>query len=169
MRDRLIELIVKAKKLRDIALLTSDIDDVIDMPFVEEYIADHLIANGVIVSPGIDDLGSVLICAVRYCIGRQTYMPKVVMDFTVPLLPILNDTTILCMMRDIRDATNYGDPDIDQPDWMNFSEKINQEIGRRYKTVRETDKAKTINFRKWEYKGDSEDDIDLLTNPTDRM
>lgn len=84
----------------------------------------------------IDDLGSVLICAVRYCIGRRTYMPMVVIDFIVPLLPILNDTTILCMERDVREANNYGDSNIDYPGWMNFLGKIHSEIDRRNKTVK---------------------------------
>lgn len=32
-----------------------------------------------------NDFGAVLICAVRYCIGRQTYMPGLVIDFIRPV------------------------------------------------------------------------------------
>lgn len=45
-----------------------------------------------------NDFGAVLICAVRYCIGRQTYMPGLVIDFIRPLLSKL----------DSKDADGYG-------------------------------------------------------------
>ena len=48
-----------------------------------------------------NDFGAVLICAVRYCIGRQTYMPGLVMDFIRPLLPKLDSKTLTVMERDI--------------------------------------------------------------------
>ena len=40
-----------------------------------------------------DDFGAVLNCAVRYAIGRQTYMPGLVIDFIRPMLPYLNNAT----------------------------------------------------------------------------
>lgn len=50
-RERLIELIRKAKHQECIDALTADIDTAIDMPRGEEYLADYLLANGVIVPP----------------------------------------------------------------------------------------------------------------------
>lgn len=50
-RERLIELIRKAKHQEYIDAVTADIDTAIDMPRCEEYLADHLLANGVIVPP----------------------------------------------------------------------------------------------------------------------
>lgn len=50
-RERLVDLIKKAKRQELIDVLTTDIDLVIDMPRGEEYIADYLLANGVIVPP----------------------------------------------------------------------------------------------------------------------
>ncbi len=41
-----------------------------------------------------EDFGCVLNCAVRYAIGRQTYMPGVVIDFIIPLLSNLSDRTL---------------------------------------------------------------------------
>lgn len=51
MRDRLIELIKSAKAREQVDVLFGDIDDVIDMPSGDEYLANYLLANGVIVPP----------------------------------------------------------------------------------------------------------------------
>ena len=50
-----------------------------------------------------DNFGAVLNCAVRYSLGRHTYMPGLVMDFIGPLLPYVSDRTLWCMERDIKD------------------------------------------------------------------
>lgn len=56
-----------------------------------------------------DDFGAVINCAIRYCLGRRTYMPGLVCGYVKPLLPYLNDRTLCCMERDIRTAPSYGD------------------------------------------------------------
>lgn len=82
-----------------------------------------------------DEFGTVLNCAVRYSLGRQTYMPHLVMDFIRPLLPHLSDRTMWCLERDIREADtygcDYGDPKIDEPAWKKFLAEIQSEIARR--------------------------------------
>lgn len=75
-----------------------------------------------------DFFGTVLNCAIRYCIGRRTYMPSLVQDFIRPLLPHLSDKTLWCMERDIREAKNYGDPNIDEPDWKRFLADVQKVI-----------------------------------------
>lgn len=67
-----------------------------------------------------DYFGAVLNCAVRYCLGRETYMPGLVQDFIRPLLPHLSNKTLFVMERDIREAGGYGHPQIDEPGWMRF-------------------------------------------------
>ena len=37
---------------------------------------------------------TILLCAVRYAIGRQTYMPSMVIDYITPLLPYLSDNIL---------------------------------------------------------------------------
>lgn len=77
-----------------------------------------------------DEFGAVLNCAVRYAIGRQTYMPSLVIGFITPLLPNLNDNTLGCFDQDITEARwtgGYGDPFIDEPDWMNFHAAVRKE------------------------------------------
>lgn len=73
---------------------------------------------------GDDNFGAVLNCAVRYCIGRRTYMPTLVMDFIRPLLPYLTERTLYVMEEDIERAESYGDPNIDEPEWKRFLKEI---------------------------------------------
>ena len=80
-----------------------------------------------------NDFGAVLICAVRYCIGRQTYMPGLVIDFIRPLLPKLDSKTLTVMERDIIEADSLGDEQIDQPKWLYFLNDIREEKQRRIK------------------------------------
>lgn len=51
MRDRLIELIKQAEKQECLNAVCGDIDFLIDSPKGAEFIADYLLANGVIVPP----------------------------------------------------------------------------------------------------------------------
>ena len=71
-----------------------------------------------------DNFGAVLNCAVRYSIGRMTYMPRLVQDFIRPLLPYLSNKTLYVMERDIAEANSYGDRNIDEPDWMRFLSEV---------------------------------------------
>jgi len=80
-----------------------------------------------------DFFGAVLNCAVRYCLGRQSYMPGLVMDFIRPLLPHLSNKTLWCMEKDIieQEKYGYGDPRIDEPAWRTFLAQVQQEIRKR--------------------------------------
>lgn len=78
-----------------------------------------------------DDFGAVCNCAVRYAIGRMTYMPSIVVGFIKPLLPKLNNRTLWCLERDIEGTDRYGDPEIDKPLWLGLLEAVKDEIERR--------------------------------------
>lgn len=93
-----------------------------------------------------DNFGAVLNCAVRYAIGRKTYMPGLVIDFIKPLIPYLSSRTLWCFDQDITDARwsgGYGDPLCDEPLWMQFREAVRTEQKKRgnqlYKSWRESD------------------------------
>ena len=75
----------------------------------------------------------VCICAVRYCLGRRTYAPGTVMGFIKPILPALDDKTLYVMARDIAEADNFGDAEIDAPMWAEFLAEIEKEWKRRRK------------------------------------
>lgn len=81
-----------------------------------------------------DPFGAVLNCAVRYALGRQNYMPGVVIEFITPLLPYLNNRTLRCFDQDLSDARWYGDPQIDEPRWIKFLNDVRNERISRGKT-----------------------------------
>ena len=81
-----------------------------------------------------DDFGAILNCAVRYCLGRQTYMPGLVVSYITPLLPYLSDKALWCFDKDITDAKfygGYGDHVIDEPVWMEFHQRVREERTKR--------------------------------------
>ena len=78
---------------------------------------------------------SILVCAVRYAIGRKSYMPSMVIDYITPLLPYLSDNTLRLMANEITEYESYegglGDEKIDKPYWIKFLREIRLEIGGR--------------------------------------
>lgn len=87
-----------------------------------------------IIDPTDDYFGTVLNCAIRYSLGRKTYIPHLVIDFAYPLLPYLSDKTLWCMSRDIKEAETYGgygSPVIDEPKWKAFLRDVDVEIDKR--------------------------------------
>lgn len=80
------------------------------------------------------DIGTLCICALRYCFGRQTYMPDLVRGIVRPLLPKLSDKDICVMMNDCdfqRDMKLYGDEQIDKPGWLQWEQELIAEKARR--------------------------------------
>ena len=51
-----------------------------------------------------DDLESMLICALRYSIGRESYMPGIAIDYIRYIAPQLSANTLYVMQRDIRET-----------------------------------------------------------------
>lgn len=86
------------------------------------------------IDPSDDDFGTICVCAVRYALGRQTYMPTLVQDFVLRYITQINRNSLVTMERDVEDAETwggYGDERIDKPRWLNFLAKIKAEQIRR--------------------------------------
>lgn len=67
------------------------------------------------------DFMSVLVCAVRYCLGRRTYMPSLVTGWIMKNCK-LDEKTIKIMLEDIDSQQarfGLGDP-CDYATWTNF-------------------------------------------------
>ena len=80
------------------------------------------------------DFGTVCVCALRYAMGRMTYMPDLVRGFVRPLLPKLTDKTIGTMIQDceFQARTNmWGDEIIDKPGWVKWEMELRAEQARR--------------------------------------
>lgn len=83
-----------------------------------------------------EHMGTLCICALRYCHGRETYMPSLVQDIIKPILPYLSDKDIDVMVNDCdfqRRFDLYGNVMIDKPGWLKWEEKVRFEQQKRYK------------------------------------
>ena len=81
------------------------------------------------------DFETILICAVRYAIGRKSYIPSLVIDYITPLLPYLSEDVLKLIADEIIEHYTYegalGDEKIDKPYWLDFLRKIRLEMGGR--------------------------------------
>lgn len=87
---------------------------------------------------GDDEFGMMLNCAVRYALGRCSYMPKAVVDYITPLLGALSAKTVWCLEQDFKAYQNdvengiasWGQ-DFDENLWKDFGEKVKEEAKKR--------------------------------------
>ena len=78
--------------------------------------------------------GTLAICAIRYCQGRQTYMPSLVQGIVMGHLKELSDKDLQIMLNDCEDQEKYnlyGDEVIDKPGWLKWKEDLLKEKERR--------------------------------------
>lgn len=83
-----------------------------------------------------DDFGTLAICAIRYCHGRQTYMPDLVRVIIRPHLRELSDKDLNVLIDDCdfqESMQMYGDEKIDKPGWLKWRNELTAEMERRKK------------------------------------
>lgn len=84
----------------------------------------------------VSDLGALMICAVRYAIGRETYMPSLVQGFIMRYPQAVTENVKSVILRDIEEndrvtehdlgdgkkmtIDHLGDTKIDRPGWIAF-------------------------------------------------
>ena len=74
-----------------------------------------------------ESFATLAICALRYSMGRQTYMPDMVRGIVKPQLPNVSDKDLNTMIEDCefqRKIDNYGDPVIDKPGWVKWEQTL---------------------------------------------
>jgi len=89
------------------------------------------------------NLNHMLMSAVRYALGRRTYMVGMTCDYISALIPELSDQAVSVMERDIREqdkVTTLSDgtvidhlgDDCDRAEWVELLHKIQDEMTKRY-------------------------------------
>ena len=88
--------------------------------------------NGIDISE--NDFGKLCICAIRYCHGRQTYMPSLIQRICMAHLQEFSDETLSVMIYDCEFQERmhlYGDEQIDKPRWLAWKDVLLAEKRRR--------------------------------------
>lgn len=70
-----------------------------------------------------NDFGCIINSALRYAIGRHTYMPSVVMDFIRKYIDVLDTKTISVMIDDIESETAHESLD-QRSDWLQLRDDL---------------------------------------------
>ena len=81
-----------------------------------------------------EDFGALCVCALRYCHGRQTYMPGLVREIVEEHLSEISDKDLVVMKNDCdfqRRFDMYGDEKIDKPGWLEWEKILEAEVERR--------------------------------------
>ena len=81
-----------------------------------------------------EDFGALCVCALRYCQGRQTYMPGLIREIVEKHLSELPDRDIVVMKNDCdsqRRFNLYGEEKIDKPGWKKKKKILEAEMKRR--------------------------------------
>lgn len=87
-------------------------------------------AKTISADPASPDFGALCTCAIRYCIGRRTYMPSLIINYLTPLIPKLETRTLVVIATDIKGAANLGD-DCDAAAWNRFLSAVKTEVEKR--------------------------------------
>lgn len=77
------------------------------------------------------DFGILVVCSIRYCFGRRTYMPSLVQEIVRGHLTELSDKDLGVMLEDAEfqeRTAQYGDGYIDKPGWLAFWKKVEDEV-----------------------------------------
>jgi len=88
--------------------------------------------------------GTICLCALRYALGRQTYMPSIVQDFIKAHISEIDQSSIKVMLLDIEEADRIrtyisnsvdsividglGDTKIDRPGWERLRDFLREKV-----------------------------------------
>lgn len=87
------------------------------------------------IDPHDDDFGAICNCAIRYVLGRKTYMPNLVMGFIRPRLSELTDKTLWCFQNDLQERARITRDFSDEwagDEWKQFQQLVHEELVRRH-------------------------------------
>lgn len=77
------------------------------------------------------DYGIIVIAAVRYAIGRATYMPGLVKDYVIRYMTTFDNKTLSLLERDIEWYLNTFDVLCDREVWIELKNAVHEELEKR--------------------------------------
>ncbi len=79
-----------------------------------------------------ENFQEILVSAVRYALGRMTYIVGLTVDYITPMIRNLDLKYINIMIDDIDRQREYG-MDMDKDEWMKLLGRLREEKERRFK------------------------------------
>lgn len=88
----------------------------------------HKRDDDLVVQISSDDFSVLCVCALRYCQGRQTYMPSWIQRIVIDYIDAISNVDLNVMLEDEKmlEFTGYGDDIIDRPNWERFYHKLKE-------------------------------------------
>ena len=77
------------------------------------------------------DFGILAVCAIRYCQGRQTYMPELARGIIREHISEVTDKDLQVMINDCEYQYAFGYENIDKPKWIDWKDFLINEQKRR--------------------------------------
>lgn len=69
------------------------------------------------------------ISAVRYALGRRSYIVHITVDYMIERIPIMSPTCRELMIEDIKDQADFGYGDqCDYDEWMRLLDKLKESV-----------------------------------------
>ena len=80
-----------------------------------------------------DDFGILAVCAIRYCQGRQTYMPSLVQGIVRSHISEVTDKDLQVMINDCDSQASWGNygSDFDKAGWLEWRRMLLEEQQKR--------------------------------------
>lgn len=87
----------------------------------------------------VADREQMMISAMRYALGRRTYIVGFTCDYIKRYIPDLSHNCKCIMIRDIKEQERFGGygDECDKKDWMDLLEKLEEQ----HETISESDKG----------------------------
>lgn len=81
-----------------------------------------------------NDFGTICVCALRYCMGRRTYMPRMVQDIVLEHFDDLSDRDLEVLANDETFQYRMGlwGDTCDKEDWLRFWTKLKEKRSERH-------------------------------------
>ena len=86
--------------------------------------------NKPVINVDDEDFGLMLISAIRYSLGRMTYIVMSTVNYTIPLVPYLSFNTLRVIENDIQQHADFYDlgMECDRHDWFRLLEAVRKEM-----------------------------------------
>lgn len=91
-----------------------------------------------VILPDDEEFGQMMVSAVRYALGRMTYIVRTTTDYVTPLIPWLSYNTLRIINEDIQKYADFYDlgMECDRARWLKLAADIRAEMKERMEKLK---------------------------------